>query len=530
MVGEEPLTGANPGALGGFRLQGLLGSGPVGPVYLGVAPRSPASALRTAALMVVRPELARDKAFTERLRADCEAALRVQGPYAVPVIGADLDSAPAWLASEYIHGPTLAQALARHGPMPSAGARVLLEGVARALESIHATGLPHLALDTSSILVTAHGPRVTGYGLARALDAAALGRSAAISRPPLFLAPEQFMGTDAAAPADVFALGHLAAFAMLGRSPFGSGDALALADRIAQGAPDLEPLPEPLRSIIERCLARDPGERPAPAQIIEFCQEVDAAGAAGAETSARTAPSSGSMAAPVSMPVAGSASVPVAAPLPTPGPGPLPPPPAQQHGRATGVLSGALLSAAVAVAVVLSAVLMVTKTPATANAADRHPATLKHGGRLVTAAPSPPPAIDPCLIGSWTGTADDLVNKIDDSPVTFTSKGPTVRFTADGTLTVDYGRGTDYSASVNGHAWQTVIKGGATMQAMTRGGVMYISSVMADGSWVLTEDGSTDNTGALSINQSPGPYSCSATTLVEYTPDGSDTETFSRDK
>jgi hypothetical protein len=202
----------------------------------------------------------------------------------------------------------------------------------------------------------------------------------------------------------------------------------------------------------------------------------------------------------------------------------------EQHGWGSGILSGALLSAAVAVALVLSAVLMVAKTPATANAADRHPVTLKRGGRLVTASPTPPPAIDPCLIGSWTGVADDLVDKIDNSPVTFTSRGPSVMFAADGTLTVDYGPGTAYSASVNGHAWQTVIKGGATMQTMTRGGVMYVSSVRADGSWVMTEDGATDNTGALSINQAPGPYSCTTTTLVEYTADGSDTETFSRTK
>ena len=68
------------------------------------------------------------------------------------------------------------------------------------------------------------------------------------------------------------------------------------------------------------------------------------------------------------------------------------------------------------------------------------------------------------------------------------------------------------------------------MHTMTRGGLLYISNVSASGSWALTENGSTDNSGQLSINQTPGPYSCSATTLVEYTPDGSDTETFSRNK
>jgi len=202
-----------------------------------------------------------------------------------------------------------------------------------------------------------------------------------------------------------------------------------------------------------------------------------------------------------------------------------------------GTLGTALLSAGAVIALVVGVVVAGRSPAATgpgvrpvAQPSIEHSATPKPSKRPVIASPSPTPAIDPCLIGSWTGVSDDLVNHIDDNAVTFTSKGPNTTFQPDGTSTVDYGSGTTYSATYQGNAWKTVFKGSATMHTMTRGGLLYISNVSANGSWALTENGSTQNSGQLSINQTPGPYSCSATTLVEYTPDGSDTETFSRNK
>lgn len=576
-MGEQPLTGGNPGprdaadtagaaaTVGGYRLQGLLGFSAVGAVHLAVPLEGPTGALgavasdtvrsggvasdtvtvvsdtvgsgavgsdtvgsNTVVLTVVRAELAADGGFRERLRLDLEAARRVRGPRAVPVVGADPDGVPVWFASEYVPGPSLAQALAQHGPMPTDGAWTLLEDVAAGLEAVHAAGLPHLALDPASVLLAPSGPRVTGFGVARALEASTLSRRGVIARPPLFMAPEQIADRDASPRADLFALGHLAAFALLGRSPFGSGDPIALAHRIVHESPDLSSLPEPVRTIIERCLARDPEQRPTPAQVVEFCR----------------VGRSGAVLPPTSVP---RASVGQTAALPALSRAPQAQPPAPPQIAAGprvarnprwpfGIVGTALLSAAAVVAVVIGAV-FAGRSSATADTAAQHPVikpTVQHSAapkpspRPASPSPSPTPLIDPCLVGSWTGLSDDLVNHIDGNPVTFVSKGPNTTFLVNGTMTVDYGSGTTYSASYQGHDWKTVFKGAATTHAMTRDGLLYVSNVSANGSWVLTEDGSTNNSGALSVNMTPGPYTCSATTLVEYTPDGSDTETFTR--
>jgi len=362
------------------------------------------------------------------------------------------------------------------------------------------------------------------------------------------MAPEQITDREASARADVFALGHLAAFALLGHSPFGTGDPIALAHRIAHESPDLGALPPTLRPVIERCLARDPEQRPTLAKVIHFCRIVASVPAhvPGPASAAALAPAPAP--APQPMPTAFAASErPQPQPLPTQTYAPSQPPPAPHPapGRRIargprwpfGTLGTALLSAGAVVALVVGVVLAGRSPAATgrglhpvAQPSVQHSATTKPSKRPAIASPSPAPAIDPCLIGSWTGVSDDLVNHIDSNPVTFISKGPNTTFQADGTSTVDYGSGTTYAATYQGHAWKEVFKGSATMHTMTRGGLLYISNVSANGSWALSEDGSTQNSGALSVNQTPGPYSCSATTLVEYTPDGSDTETFSRNK
>jgi serine/threonine kinase PknH len=89
---------------------------------------------------------------------------------------------------------------------------------------------------------------------------------------PQFMAPEQIGGEPTTPATDIFALGSLAAFAVLGRAPFGDGGGEAVLYRILHQDPDLAGCPTPLRTVIERCLAKDAGLRPSPAEIIWFCQ------------------------------------------------------------------------------------------------------------------------------------------------------------------------------------------------------------------------------------------------------------------
>jgi len=248
-------------------LRARLGAGGMGVVYLGFTPGG-----RAVAVKVMRPELGDDREFRDRFRQEIEAARRVHGLYTAQVIDADPAAVRPWLVTAYVPGPSLQQAVAGHGPMPAQTVYSLMAGVAEALQAIHAAGVVHRDLKPSNVLLAPDGPRVIDFGIARAAEATALTRTGAWVGSPQFMAPEQAAGRPASAATDVFALGSLAAYAALGRGPFGEGGGQAVLYRILHADPDLAACPLPLRSLIERCLAKDPAQRPRPAEIISFCQ------------------------------------------------------------------------------------------------------------------------------------------------------------------------------------------------------------------------------------------------------------------
>jgi Protein kinase domain len=264
----EPLTLDDPGQIAGYQLRARLGAGGMGVVYLGATPGG-----RAVAVKVMRPELGDDRGFRERFRQEIDAAQRVHGLYTAQVIDADPTAVPPWLVTAYVPGPSLQEAVAEHGPMPAATVCQIVAGVAEALQAIHAAGVIHRDLKPSNVLLAPDGPRVIDFGIARAAEATALTRSGMRVGSPQFMAPEQVAGQPATPATDVFALGSLAAYAALGRAPFGdSGGGEAVLYRILHQDGDLAGCPVPLRSLIERCLAKDPAQRPAPAEIIRFCQ------------------------------------------------------------------------------------------------------------------------------------------------------------------------------------------------------------------------------------------------------------------
>jgi hypothetical protein len=264
----EPLTREDPGQIAGYRLQARLGAGGMGLVYLGFTPGG-----RAVAVKVMRPELGDDRAFRDRFRQEIEAARRVHGLYTAQVIDADPAAVPPWLVTAYIPGPSLQQAVADHGPMPAQTVYRIMAGVAEALQAIHAAGVVHRDLKPSNVLLAPDGPRVIDFGIARAAEATALTRTGLRVGSPQFMAPEQVAGQPTTPATDVFALGSLAAYAVLGRAPFGEGGGgEAVLYRILHHDPDLAGCPMPLRTVIERCLGKDPAQRPQPAEIIRFCQ------------------------------------------------------------------------------------------------------------------------------------------------------------------------------------------------------------------------------------------------------------------
>src|SRR5580704_5451287 len=263
----QPLASDDPAEIGGYRLRARLGAGGMGRVYL-----ASTRAGRSVALKVVRPELGDDQDFRARFRQEIQAARQVHGLYTAQVLDADPDATLPWLVTAYVPGPSLQQAVAGNGPMPEAMVFRLIAGVAEALQAIHAAGVVHRDLKPSNVLLAPDGPRVIDFGIARALEATALTRSGMMVGSPQFMAPEQIRDQPVTPAIDVFALGSLAAYAAQGRSPFGEGHSAAVSYRVLHEPPDLDGCPPQLRTLIGRCLRKDPAARPAPGEIIGFCR------------------------------------------------------------------------------------------------------------------------------------------------------------------------------------------------------------------------------------------------------------------
>ncbi|MEV1087016.1 bifunctional serine/threonine-protein kinase/ABC transporter substrate-binding protein [Streptomyces microflavus] len=261
----DALRPGDPARIGGHRLLGRLGAGGMGVVYLG---RTEAGAL--AAIKVILPEYAGDEDFRTRFRREAEAARRVDSPWAVPVTGADTESETPWLATEFVPGPTLSEVVARCGPLPTRSVHVLGRLLSRALTAVHGAGLVHRDVKPGNVLLTADGPRLIDFGIARAAEATALTATGLVVGTPGFLPPEQATGAGAGAgpEGDVFSLGCLLAYAATGRPPFGSGAVDALLYRTVHDEPDLAGVDDPaLRALLGECLAKDPAARPAAADL-----------------------------------------------------------------------------------------------------------------------------------------------------------------------------------------------------------------------------------------------------------------------
>ncbi|MBV7670580.1 serine/threonine protein kinase [Streptomyces halstedii] len=264
----QPLQDDDPPVVAGYRFAARLGAGGMGRVYL-----SHTRGGRPVAIKVVRPELADDPGFRRRFGREIEAARRVRGAYTAELIDADADGVPPWLATLYVPGPSLTEAVARRGPLPVPAVLWLMAGVAEALQAIHAEGIVHRDLKPSNVLLAADGPRVIDFGIALAGDATSYTATGDTIGTPFYMAPEQASGDEVTAAADVFALGQTAAFAVLGRPLYGDGPAVNVLYRIVHSAPDLSVLPESLRPLFARCLAADPAERISPAEVVEWCRQ-----------------------------------------------------------------------------------------------------------------------------------------------------------------------------------------------------------------------------------------------------------------
>ncbi|MEV5939137.1 serine/threonine-protein kinase [Streptomyces sp. NPDC051994] len=260
----QPLEAGDPQSIGAYRLLGRLGAGGMGRVYLG---RSAGG--RTVAVKVVHPHFALDEQFRARFRHEVEAARRVGGVWTAPVLDADPEAPVPWVATGYVAGPSLTQAVTGHGPLPDRAVRVLGAGLAEALGAVHALGLIHRDVKPSNVLLTLDGPRLIDFGIARATDGTASLTATGVSiGSPGYMSPEQILGRGVTGAADVFSLGAVLAYAATGEPPFPGDSSAALLYKVVHEQPELGPaLSGELRESVAACLAKNPADRPAPAEL-----------------------------------------------------------------------------------------------------------------------------------------------------------------------------------------------------------------------------------------------------------------------
>lgn len=225
-----------PAAVGRFRVLSRLGA----EVLLGSDETGRRVALR------MMPGAA-DPAAGERFRRDVQRAAAGPPWFAAPVLDADPDGNPPWVATAYVEGPSLRAYVADNGPLSDDGVFALAVRMLDGLVALHAGELAHRHLDPSTVLLAADGPRVIDTGLTGVPGAAA------------YRAPEERDPDGGGQAGDMYAFGVLLLFAATGRPP-------------APGPtePDLGPLTGRVREGVAGCLQRHPSQRPTAAQLREY--------------------------------------------------------------------------------------------------------------------------------------------------------------------------------------------------------------------------------------------------------------------
>ena len=262
---EIPRMGA--ATIGGrYRIERPLGHGGMATVYLG----RDTELERPVAIKLLAENLAGDDEFRRRFVREAKLAARLSDPNVVSVYDAGEDDGRPYIVMEHVDGETLADLLARRGRLPPDEARELAAQAARGLAHAHEAGLVHRDVKPQNLIVRRDGTvKIADFGIARAAETT-ITQAGTVLGTAAYLAPEQALGEEVTAAADVYSLGAVLYELLTGRPPFEFESLADLADQqqrmeiapVRELAPDVPP---ELEDVVMRCLARNAAYRPASA-------------------------------------------------------------------------------------------------------------------------------------------------------------------------------------------------------------------------------------------------------------------------
>jgi serine/threonine-protein kinase len=216
---------------------------------------------RDVAVKRLAENLARDDELRARFLREARLAARLAHPNVIRVYDVGEDGDRPFIAMEYVDGETLADMLARRGPLPPEDVVELGVQACRGLAAAHEAGLVHRDVKPQNLLLGRDGLLKLGdFGVAFGTEATRLTTAGTVLGTAAYLAPEQARGEDVTAAADVYALGAVLYELLTGRPPR-NPESLAELGRPAEIAPPAG-APPALSKIVMRCLAADPEDRP----------------------------------------------------------------------------------------------------------------------------------------------------------------------------------------------------------------------------------------------------------------------------
>ncbi|WP_026328032.1 serine/threonine-protein kinase [Streptomyces sulphureus] len=267
-----PLSPEDPAVIGGFELQGRIGQGGMGQVYLGESLGG-----EPAAVKVIKPSVV-DSEARLRFAQEVEILKTIWGPRIAAFLDADAEADDPWLATEYVEGPDLRGHVHAHGTLPSLLAASLGATLAEALAGVHRQGLVHRDLKPANILLGPNGPKIIDFGLAVFAESnASLTAPNTVVGTPAYMSPEQANGVKPLTGAvDVYALGAVLLFAATGHAPYQAATPMATFNLVGDPAkaPDLEGAPDELVPLLTAMLAHEAQERPSLTDVVRHCRAV----------------------------------------------------------------------------------------------------------------------------------------------------------------------------------------------------------------------------------------------------------------